>query len=178
MKLERKIQHNILISLLLILVFSATSFGQTRKSDDESVIPANVKKQIVRKVLTYYFKPTNGKKTIYLSSEGIQQSWLPRIKGFEFRLFDASQFPYAHYLLEEKPFQKENTIGFRYGSGSSGFKGDIWHFSISKQTVKIWKNRNDWYGSSGDDYGSDPNILPPPPIAEPPPPFTQKKKIQ
>ncbi len=177
MKLKGKTQTDILISLLLILVFSTICFAQTRKSNDESVIPADVKKQIVRKVLIYYFKPTNGKKTIYLAIEGIQESWLPKIKGFEFRLFDAPQFPYAYYSFEEKPFQKQRTFGFKYGSGGSGFKGDIWQFRVSKQTVKIWKNKDDWYGSSGDDYGSDPNILPPP-ITEPPPPFTQKRKIQ
>ncbi len=63
--------------------------------------------------------------------------------------------------LKFKPFSFESllvlraaiepAIGFTYGSGGSGYSGDMWHFRIAKQTVKIWKDKDEW-GSSGDDY--------------------------
>jgi hypothetical protein len=102
MKPERKIQRNLLFSLLLILMFSTISFSQASEPNEESdVIPERVMKQIVRKVLIHYFKPRNQKKIIYLSEDKIQQSWLPKIKGIEFQLFDRYQHRgQDHYIFD------------------------------------------------------------------------------
>lgn len=178
MKREKKIQHNLLIALLLILVFSTISFSQTSESNEESVvIPEQVMKQIVRRVLIHYFKPRSQKKVVYLSEEDIQQSWLPKINGIDFQLLNTQHHRGTdHYLFRFDDFFDKNSFGFAYGASTSGFYGDIWQFRITQQAVKIWRNNNKGFGSSGDDHGS--RDIPPPPIIEPPPPITQKRKNQ
>jgi hypothetical protein len=161
MKPERKIQHNLLISLLLILILSISCFSQTSESNEESdVIPEQVMKQIVRKVLIHYFKPRSQKRVVYLSKNEIQQSWLPKIKGVKFQLLNPQQDRGTHHYTF-RDFDK-HTIGFGYGYSGSGFNGDIWHFRFSKQTLKIWKSDNEGFGSSGIDHGL--NYFETPPI--------------
>lgn len=158
------IQHKLLLSLLLVLILSTTGFSQTPKSNEESaVIPEQVMEHIVRKVLIHYFKPTTRIKAVLLSRDGIKQSWLPKIKGIDFQLVDTQQERHRltnHYKFEN-PFGDQNSIGFGYGSGGSGYSGDTWKFRTSKQSVKIWKDRNGW-GSSGDDFGDGTDSVPSP----------------
>jgi hypothetical protein len=173
MKLERNIQQNLFISLLLILILSINCVSQTSESNEESdVIPEQVMEQIVRKVLIHYFKPRSQKKVIYLSDELIKQSWLPKIKGVDFQLVNFLQLRDKgtwHHRFNNT-WEDEHLIGFGYGSWFSGFSGDMWHFRISKQTAKIWKGKSEW-GSSGMDHGNSPDI----PLPIPPPPPMPKK---
>lgn len=164
MKPEMKIQHNLLLSLLLIMILSTIGFSQISESNEETiVIPEQVMRQIVRKVLIHYFKPRSQQKLIYLSNELIEQAWLPKIKGIDFKFVDIQQQRYrltGHFKFAN-PFADKHSIGFAFGSGGSGYSGDMWHYRVAKQTVKIWKDKDGW-GSSGDDYGDKSDTLSPP----------------
>lgn len=170
MKSQKKTNNcytlKILFSLVLILNFSTVGFSQTLKSDRTPavIVPEQVMKQVVRKVLIWYFKPRNQRKVIYLSARGLQQSWLPEIKGIKFQLLSKQETNSEEYYsftdVEERLKGKFN-ISFSYGCQSCGYYGDVWHFRILKQSVTLWKANNESFGSSGNDYGPDHFETPP-----------------
>ncbi len=163
MKSQKKTNNyyslRILFTVILILGFSAFVFGQTKASDKTSVaiVTNDVRKQIVRGILIRYFKPRNQKKTVYLAKEGLQQSWLPRIKGIDFQLLSPPAYEHKHHYVFtdiEKLVSGKYEISFAHGCmPGCGYMGDIWNFRILKQRVLLWKT-NGSFVSSGVDYGS------------------------
>jgi len=134
-----------LFTLILIPAFSFTGFGQTEESDDKPVVvPEYAMEQVVRRVLTYSFKPRNKPTIMYLAEQEIKQSWLPTIKNIEFRLLSIEEIHQkdmnVHFFT--KPDLSENTydIGFAFGDPTCKYSGVNWSFRISKQKIRLWQN--------------------------------------
>jgi hypothetical protein len=141
----RKFAHRFLLALILISGFSIVGFAQTEEPDETPVsVPEQVMEQVVRRILIWSFKPRNKPKIIYLSEQqGLKKSWLPQIKGVEFRLLSETEAAgrediYFFTKLEKRP---KNTfhIGFAFGDPSCDYNGDSWNFRISKQKVRLWQ---------------------------------------
>jgi hypothetical protein len=139
-----------LFALILISSFSLAGFAQTEEESDETPsisIPEQAMEQVVRRILTWYFKPRSKPKIIYLYDEqrqGLKKSWLPQIKGVEFRLLSETEAAerddvYFFTKIEKRPKNKFY-IGFAFGDPSCDYEGESWNFRISKQKVRLWQS--------------------------------------
>lgn len=83
-----KTVRELVFLFILISFFGIFSIGQTSKTDEqlEVIVPEQAMKQVVSRVLTWYFKPRNKPTIIFIAERGIQKEWLPEIKNIEFRL--------------------------------------------------------------------------------------------
>src|SRR4051812_33146878 len=79
--------HSKLFAVFALIFCSAlAALGQSPEPDETPVaIPPTVKAQIVKRILKWYFKPRSQKKVIAILGYGLERSWLPEIKGIEFR---------------------------------------------------------------------------------------------
>lgn len=150
------------VAVALIFCFRFIAVGQVPESDEKLrvVIPPTAKAQIVKRILTWYFNPRNQKKVVTVVGDGLEKSWLPRIKGIEFRFLpeeEAAKSNESVYVFRE--FEKlkggRYEIGFGFGSAGSGYEGDLWSFRLSKGNVMLLKKSIGGWGSSGIDYGPD-----------------------
>jgi hypothetical protein len=150
------------VAVALIFCFTFVAVGQTPESDEtlRVAIPPTVHAQTVKRILTWYFKPSNQKKVITVVGDGLERSWLPKIKGIEFRLLtreETNQSGESVYVFREIEKLKGGgyEIPFGFGSLGSGYEGDVWFFRFSKRNVTLWKQSNAGWGASGIDYGPD-----------------------
>lgn len=134
-----------LLALIIILSFSSIGFTQTTESGETVVVvPEQVMKQVVRRVLVWSFKSRKKPTVIYLAEQGIKQSWLPTIKNIGFRLVPDEEIQEkdlkVHFFT--KPDLSKNTydIGFVYGNPNCEYLGAHWHFRISKKKVRLWQS--------------------------------------
>lgn len=144
--------------LIPILVLSASVFGQTAGDSDTGApvdIPRQAMEQVIRRVLTWSFKPQKQRKTIYLYDEWIEPSWLPSIKNVEFELvsFDRlGERPGGIYHLTPICVSRGRfVLELAFGDPVSGGTLDkeatnSWAFRVSKQKVRLWENMRFPYG--------------------------------
>ncbi len=134
--------------LILISVFSIATLGQTARTVFYVV---ELRQQdigrVVKRVLSYYFKPSNAPKVIYLAKEGIQKSWLPSIKNVEFQLLftdEIEQKKINVYLFsdiwQETPGLYQVT--FSYGDPNCKHLGDLWNFRLSNRRLSLWRKQD------------------------------------
>ena len=143
-EIKKQIALKLSSALILFFSFSLVVIGQSKDSDESVpvIISDQAKEQVVRRILTLYFKPRNQKKIIYLAEKDIQASWLPPIKGIEFQVLSTSEAEekdavYFFTKLEQNS-QNRYEIGFAYGDPSCDFTGDIWYFRIVRNKIKLW----------------------------------------
>jgi hypothetical protein len=86
-EITKRLVLRVLPLMVLLFGYSSAAVGQALESDEwgNVAVPDQVMEQVVRRVLARNFKPTKQKKIIYLEGKGLQQSWLPKIEGIEFR---------------------------------------------------------------------------------------------
>ena len=98
--------------------------------------PENVMREVVRRILIYKFKPANNRKVIYLSKEGIEQSWLPLIPNVEFRLLSGEELQDRDgsvYFFSKPELSKQTyAINFAFGNPDCDYLGEGWRFRTSK----------------------------------------------
>lgn len=147
-------------ALFFCFVFAAAA--QESESDETSrvTLPPAVRAQIVRRILTHYFKPGDRKKVINVVGDDLESSWLPKIKGIEFRLLTeeaAAKSGESVYVFREIEKSRGGSydIPFGFGSSGSGYSGDTWTFRYSKKRLTLWKQQNAGWGASGADFGPD-----------------------
>lgn len=108
-----------LFASILIYGFSVAGFAQTEVSEEKLiVIPDQAMEQVVRRILTWYFKPRNQKRVIYLAEKGLQKSWLPEIKGIEFQLLSAEDIEEkegVYFFTKLELSESKYQIGFAFG---------------------------------------------------------------
>ncbi len=157
-------QSNLFAAFALIFCFAFAAIGQVPETDETPrvVIPPTAKAQIVKRILIWYFKPRNQKKIITVVGDGFERSWMPEIKGIEFRLLteeEAFKGNESVYIFRdiEKLKGGRYEIGFGFGSAGGGYEGDLWSFRFSKGKLSLWKQGNAGWGSSGADLGPDNN---------------------
>ena len=133
-----------LITLVLISGFSIISFAQTSEESEELpdvIVPEQAMEQAIWRVLVWSFKPRNKPTVIYLSAQGIKQSWLPPIKNIEFRLLSIEEIQQknlkVHFFTKPEFSENEYSIGFAFGSPTCESIGENWCFRISNQKIKL-----------------------------------------
>ncbi|HEY0430112.1 MAG TPA: hypothetical protein VGC76_20180 [Pyrinomonadaceae bacterium] len=151
-----KTRLKFLFLISLIFCFSTQNFGQTSDIN----VPDKAMEQVVRRILTWYFKPRSEPKKICLSSRGIKKAWLPEIKNIDFQLIPDEElgqsgnvFFFTAPTLENGRYE----IGFGYGEPDCSASGDTWYFRLSKQKTRLWKPVGAGFGSgcgTGDSNGS------------------------
>jgi hypothetical protein len=126
------------------LICAASAFGQT--ADVESKLPETVRREIVRRVLVYSFKPRLKPTKVFLYEKGIKREWLPEIKNIEFNLVPENELEQrgnVYFFLEIYLFKGKYVIGFGFGQPKCNARYDEWAFRVSKQRVKLWKHGRD-----------------------------------
>lgn len=135
----------LLSAIIVILCLSLFASGQGIESKNNSVIAPSEKamEEVVGRILIYNFKPANRPSTIYLSREGITESWLPPIKNIEFQLLsdeaiqDREQGVY--FFTKPQSSKEKYDISFAFGDPDCKYFGDEWRFYESENKVKLWR---------------------------------------
>lgn len=144
-KLCPQIARHFLTVLALLSLFSISLYAQTDEPEEAPVIlPEQAMKQVVRRILIWYFKPGNQKRIVYLAdSGGVQKAWLPKIKGVEFQLLPeteaAEMYQVRFFAQLEKVSPDKYEIGFALGEPNCSYVGDLWKFRVTKRKVRLWK---------------------------------------
>ncbi|HMS41797.1 MAG TPA: hypothetical protein PKE69_16315, partial [Pyrinomonadaceae bacterium] len=128
--------------LLIALVFSGIAKGQETDESSKIEIPDNIKQEIVRRILVFKFKPLKRQKVIYLASEGINASWLPKIANIEFKLLSDEEIEDGErevYFFTKSTLEKKTySIGFAFGITNCSYIGDGWNFRITNNKLRLW----------------------------------------
>jgi len=136
-----------LIVLFAFLFTFSFSFSANAQESDEPAakvqVPDAAMRQVVNRVLKWYFKPPRDKKTIYLASDAVKEDWLPKIENIEFRLLSNDKFRelrrVAYFFTETQAKDGSYHLGFAKGDSCS-YTGDFWHFRIVRGKVHLWEN--------------------------------------
>ena len=148
----------ILSALVLFFCFAPFSFAQT-DAELLASLPQDAMRQIVPRILKWYFKPRSAPKQIRLAARGIKREWLPEIRNIEFVLVsdeELGQTGNVFFFKYYEPVKDRYEIGFAYGEPDCSSTGDIWYFRVSERKVRLWRPENMGFGSgcgSGEDYG-------------------------
>lgn len=146
----------LLFFLILISNFSVISFGQSFPLQEKEVaLPEQAMEQVVKRILTWTFKPRTKPTTVYLAEQRIKQAWLPTIKNIDFRLLSADEIEqknlevyfFTNPYLSEKAFN----IILMFGTASCDNVeySYPWRFRILKQKVKLWSSKKGFGGGCG-----------------------------
>lgn len=137
----------ILISCLLIGL-STSLFPQETAEEPKITLPDAVMEQVVKRIVTWYFKSSKKPKTIYFASENIKKEWLPQINNIRFVALEKptpNHYPRMVYFFKEvEKLNKSFGIGFGYGDPDCEAIGDPWVFRFTDHRVKLWQVRGGW----------------------------------
>ena len=124
-------------------------FGQSAETEKFYAVELSrqTKEQVVKRILTNYFKPTDKPKVVYIAEEGIEGKWMPSIVNIEFRLIsrnEVEQRKISVYLFSDI---WQNNLGsyqivFGYGDPNCKYSGGLWKFRLSNTKVRLWRGRN------------------------------------
>jgi len=138
------------VLVMFLLVVSVPVLAQQdeqRKVD----MPDNVMKEVVSRVLTWYFKPRTKSKKIYLSNDLIKQEWLPEIKNIEF-VIEPENTDRLYYLFG--PIERKgNNFDINFGRFTGCREnccyttGDTWRFRVIGKRVRLFQASSGWGGS-------------------------------
>lgn len=129
---------------VLLLIFSGIAAGQeTQKGESSKIeIPESIKQEIVRRILIFKFKPSKLQKIIYLASEGINPTWLPKITNTEFKLLSDEEIEdgerEVYFFIAPELENKNYSIGFAFGTPKCSYIGDEWNFRITNNKLRLW----------------------------------------
>ncbi|MBK8466571.1 MAG: hypothetical protein IPL32_12130 [Chloracidobacterium sp.] len=137
----------ILIGCLLI-GFSTSLFSQESSDEPKITLPDAVMEQVVKRIVTWYFKPSKKPKTIYFASENIKKEWLPQINNIKFVVLEKpapNHYPRKVYFFKEiEKLNKGFGIRFGYGDPDCEAIGDPWAFRFNDNRVKLWQIEGNW----------------------------------
>jgi hypothetical protein len=131
----------ILIGLALSLI------AQDDNDEVEPTIPDFAMKEVVRRVVTWYFKPRNTPRTIYFSGKGIKKEWLPSIRNIEFIVLEKDSPRYdgpVYFFQHPRSLGKGFTIEFGRGDPECHAIGDTWGFHIAGERVHLFQAGGGW----------------------------------
>jgi hypothetical protein len=136
------------IKLHFFLLISFLFFGIVKAQESESKeltqisIPANIKQEIVRRILVFKFKPTKRPKVVNLAKQDIDSSWLPKILNIEFRLLSDEEVEDSktdiYFFTPIELERKTYSIGFAFGDPGCDYSGNGWSFRITNNRLRLW----------------------------------------
>ena len=122
-----------------MMIFSAVVFGQeVSVSESRDVeVPGPMMEQIVKRILTWNFKPRTSVKTIELFDEGVKPEWLPAIKNVRFQMVSQEQFESRgqarrniYFFTTPELSDTTHSIGFGFGDPMCEAHGTTWIFQM------------------------------------------------
>jgi len=125
----------------LVAILVLTLAAETCAQDDERVVlPDTVMKQVVSRMIRWYFKPSRKLTTIYFSDKNLKKAWLPEIRGVRFIVLDSNetQGDRRGYVIDDLTRTKRGYLtGLGYGDIGCGGKGEgrSWTFRVSSDRV-------------------------------------------
>lgn len=130
----------ILLFIIVLSFLSRTASAQVETVEEPAYVPNAVRAQVVRRILTWYFKPRSRPKTIYLLNDGVTPAMLPAIRNIEFQLVSDAGKPADVYFFQQ-PYQEGSKlrIGFGYGDPNCSAIGESWFFNVSGSRVRLWQ---------------------------------------
>jgi len=129
-------------SVLLIVLLGATFTHFAQDEDVAPTIPEATFREVVQRILVYKFRPRKVEKVVVLGAQGINKSWLPKIKGVSFRLLTEPQiedlgrdvFFFTQPTLEKETYE----IALGFGNPHCDYVGDGWSFRVTKTRTRLW----------------------------------------
>lgn len=142
---KRTLKYLFLIGFTLVVTTAALGQGGEVSDEPALIVPVYGMDQVVRRILIWSFKPRNKKRIVYLSGNGIDPAWLPRIKNVDFRLLSDEEVqqrrPKGFYFFRPLDFEPGvYEIGFGFGVPPCKGSGNSWRYRMSGQKVKLWVN--------------------------------------
>lgn len=128
----------IALTSLLALFLAFPVFAQDEVENVE--LPDAVMEQVVRRIVTWYFKPRSRPTEIYISAHNIKKEWLPSIRNIRFVLVPDGDDGSDSGIYFFRPVQKDGrafSIGFGYGDPSCHNLGDIWSFRVVSSRIRL-----------------------------------------
>ena len=130
--------------LLISLLFAVLSFPALAQGEEKPVtVPDAAMQQVVRRVVTWYFKPRTKPKTIYFSNQGIKADWLPNIRNINFVLVEPDS-PESHergvYFFKDVRIEsREYLVDFGFGDPGCRARGDTWSFRVVRSRLRLYQ---------------------------------------
>ncbi len=131
----------------LFICFATTLFSQENAEKEAVKLPDPVMEQVVKRIVTWYFKVPKKSKTIYFAAETIKKEWLPKINNIDFVVLEARNPSFyedeyqrkVYFFHEVERSAKHFTIDFGYGLPNCDADGDTWAFRVSDSRIRLWK---------------------------------------
>jgi hypothetical protein len=142
--------------LLISSLFVFISFPVSAQQSDEKpvTVPEDAMEQVVRRIVTWYFKPRTKSKTIYLSNSGIKAEWLPNIRNIKFVLVEPNSpeadYPGVYFFKDVRLDTGVYSVDFGFGEPTCDATGDTWSFRWEGSRVRLYQNGN-WGSACGSD---------------------------
>jgi hypothetical protein len=131
-----------LLTLLLAAQVASAQTGELPAS-----ISPGVFSRIVKTILRDEFKPAQRAKTIYISDQLIDASWLPKINNIEFIILNEKEFE-KHgkaYIFNQVKFEgRMLRVDFGYGDLHCSATGESFFFRIKGDTFKRVRDNGGW----------------------------------
>jgi len=130
----------ILIGCLLTSLNSSL-FSQKTADEPKATVPEEVMEQVVKRIVTWYFKAPKNPKTIYFAAD-IKKEWLPKIDNIDFVVLEKparSRYNRKVYFFRDiEKRRKGIRISFGYGDDlNCGSTGDYWTCRLEGSRVKL-----------------------------------------
>lgn len=134
----------IFLLILVVSVFPWPAFAQDEDEKPKVELPDQVMSQVVRRIVRWYFKPANRPREIHFSENGIQASWLPKLKNIEFILLNDNdslrQEKGVYFFKAPDQTGKTYSIDFGFGDLNCDASGDTWKFKLIGSKVGVWRD--------------------------------------
>ncbi len=146
----------ILLLGCLLICFHTPLFSQETTDEPKIILPDAVMEQVVKRIVTWYFKSPKKPKTIYFAAKNIKKEWLPAINNIEFVVLEHHE-PDGYgrkvfFFREVERAGKGFDIGFGHGDPNCWAIGDPWAFRVKNSRVRLWQVSGGW--GSGCAFGS------------------------
>lgn len=126
--------RNPFLATALTLFIAVPAIAQ----DDKPVfVPDFAMEKVVRRIVTWYFKPRTKPKKVYFAAEGIRKEWLPQIKNIEFVVLQTYDQP-VYFFQNQENLGGRFTVHFGFGDPHCDATGDTWAFRIIDKRVKLF----------------------------------------
>jgi len=133
--------------LVLFLGSFAVCIAQEEGPDDakEIAVPDYVMKEVVRRTLAWYYKPSRVSKVVYLADIRIRKEWLPVITNIRFELVSLEDLRKegrrVHFFTAAEVDRTGYQVAFAFGDPECEYSGELWSFRVSRKKVRLWPSR-------------------------------------
>lgn len=147
--------------LFCLLLVQMSSVAQDTKED--VLLPDEVMRQVVSRILIYNFKPRQTSTTVPLAESQVKQDWLPEIRNVAFELVpDKRIIDYENGVFLIEKVERAGTaysINVGWGDLDCDATGVTWKFRLLSRQVRLWLTNMGWGRGCGRGYGNGPPVI-------------------